>query len=70
MRSESTAKQFDTGADDLLQRLPFVAQGDIAGIETSHVEQIADQPGQTRSLFVHRLGSFQGRGRERRLDQR
>ena len=69
VRRQRIAEQLDAGADDLFERLPLAAQGDVAGVQPRHVEQVADQAGQPGSLFVHGLRGFQGGRRQGRLDQ-
>ncbi len=45
----------ERGADDLLHRLPLLADVDRAGFEPRHVEEVADEPVQALGLVVDRL---------------
>ncbi len=60
-------------ADDLLERVPVLADADAAGLEARHVEEIVNQAIQAIGLLLDHLGQLAPRGRvEPRLllDQR
>ena len=54
---------FDRAADDLLDRLPFHAQPDLAALDARHVEQIGHHVGHAPRLLAEARGQLQLRVR-------